>query len=78
MCEDNKYPTDTANYAAKVAQAEQSQLRPAYPHENLDQQLRRGAAENRRLERAKAFLDKHPEFSEFLTLCAEGTLYVSR
>lgn len=64
--------------ARQTQEASAGQLRPAYPHQNLNHQIRRTELEAARLTRAKEFLDRHPEFGEFLTLIAEGTLHVSR
>jgi hypothetical protein len=70
VCEDS-YPNAKA---AVDTYGTANQL--AYPHERIEDQMRRNEAENRRLAKAHDFLSRHPEFKEFLTLCIEGVLNV--
>lgn len=80
MCDDAKYspreatqtPQGIADQMLKQAQYESGQLRAAHPHEMLDSRIRKSAVEFAQATRAKAFLEKHPEFIEFLQLKSEG------
>jgi hypothetical protein len=75
VCEESNVKQAQAQYeGAYTNQA--AALRPAYPHENLDRQISRNIAETQRLQRAKEFLDKNPQFKDFLTLVYEGVLHV--